>query len=234
MRKPCCTFQVGCGSPVRYSWHLCGLRVWWCNPPLWRSGHIQEADPFISTLRMVDDGVLLVDLLSCDSLSLQIYLSGSRSRICVPRECIHQYTDNPSSWKIRNRFHFPFIPRGEKKTTNLCTLLLAFLVPETTVLLPQYTMSYQARHWRPRSYPHQTCPDHTHESFPTVASMKEETPQPLPQMIRAVTDSQVPPQGRTLIICLDGTGDKFDSDNSNVVNFVACLKKDDSKQVTVS
>ena len=56
--------------------------------------------------------------------------------------------------------------------------------------------------------------------------------EPLPQVLRGVTDSNVPAEGRTLIICLDGTGDKFDSDNSNVVNFVACLKKDSPKQVS--
>lgn len=39
-------------------------------------------------------------------------------------------------------------------------------------------------------------------------------------------------KGRTLIICLDGTGDKFDSDNSNIVRLVSCLKKDDPSQVT--
>jgi uncharacterized protein (DUF2235 family) len=37
-------------------------------------------------------------------------------------------------------------------------------------------------------------------------------------------------QQRTLIICLDGTGDRFDSDNSNVVHFVSCLKKDTPDQ----
>ncbi|PMD33119.1 hypothetical protein L207DRAFT_548212 [Hyaloscypha variabilis F] len=50
--------------------------------------------------------------------------------------------------------------------------------------------------------------------------------------IRAVPDSKSAVTGRTLVICLDGTGDKFDGDNSNVVNFVACLKKDDPTQVT--
>jgi len=38
--------------------------------------------------------------------------------------------------------------------------------------------------------------------------------------------------GRTLVLCFDGTGDQFDSDNSNVVQLVATLKKDDtSKQL---
>lgn len=52
-------------------------------------------------------------------------------------------------------------------------------------------------------------------------------------MLRAVKDSRASyNHGRTLVICLDGTGDKFDSDNSNVVNFVACLKKAHPLQVT--
>ncbi len=34
------------------------------------------------------------------------------------------------------------------------------------------------------------------------------------------------------VLVQDGTGDSFDNDNSNVVNFVACLKKDDPSQVT--
>ncbi|KUJ09694.1 uncharacterized protein LY89DRAFT_711013 [Mollisia scopiformis] len=55
---------------------------------------------------------------------------------------------------------------------------------------------------------------------------------PLPTTIRAVRDSHSPARGRTLVVCLDGTGDSFDDDNSNVVNFVACLKKDDPNQVT--
>ncbi|PBP26373.1 hypothetical protein BUE80_DR002569 [Diplocarpon rosae] len=56
---------------------------------------------------------------------------------------------------------------------------------------------------------------------------------PLPPSIRAVRDATAAGRrGRTLVICLDGTGDKFDGDNSNVVNFVACLKKDSVEQVT--
>jgi len=37
---------------------------------------------------------------------------------------------------------------------------------------------------------------------------------------------------RTLVICFDGTGDRFDDDNSNIVQLVSFLKKDDaSKQM---
>ncbi|KAF9258241.1 hypothetical protein L218DRAFT_877561 [Marasmius fiardii PR-910] len=38
---------------------------------------------------------------------------------------------------------------------------------------------------------------------------------------------------RTLIICFDGTGDQFDNDNSNVVNFFSMLKKDDPREQLV-
>lgn len=61
--------------------------------------------------------------------------------------------------------------------------------------------------------------------------MVEQVPQ-IPTTIRAVKDSQSPRSGRTLVICLDGTGDQFDNDNSNVVKLVACLKKDDPNQIT--
>ncbi|KAF9257707.1 hypothetical protein L218DRAFT_1016003 [Marasmius fiardii PR-910] len=39
----------------------------------------------------------------------------------------------------------------------------------------------------------------------------------------------VPPEHpfRTLVLCFDGTGDQFDSDNSNIVEFFSLLKKDD-------
>lgn len=41
-----------------------------------------------------------------------------------------------------------------------------------------------------------------------------------------------PDRQRTLVLCFDGTGDQFDADNSNIVQLVALLKKDDrSKQM---
>ncbi|KAI0354700.1 hypothetical protein OH77DRAFT_1521587 [Trametes cingulata] len=38
---------------------------------------------------------------------------------------------------------------------------------------------------------------------------------------------------RTLVLCFDGTGDQFDSDNSNVVKFFSLLKKDDRREQMV-
>ncbi|KAI0347618.1 hypothetical protein BDW22DRAFT_4266 [Trametopsis cervina] len=38
---------------------------------------------------------------------------------------------------------------------------------------------------------------------------------------------------RTLVLCFDGTGDQFDTDNSNVIHFFSMLKKDDKSQQMV-
>jgi uncharacterized protein (DUF2235 family) len=85
--------------------------------------------------------------------------------------------------------------------------------------------------WRPKSYPAQEWTGASLNQSPQT--QESEFPPRLPTTIRAVQDSRAEyPEGRTLVICLDGTGDKFDNDNSNVVNFVACLKKDDPSQVT--
>ncbi|KAF9786823.1 hypothetical protein BJ322DRAFT_1052259 [Thelephora terrestris] len=44
---------------------------------------------------------------------------------------------------------------------------------------------------------------------------------------------QTPGRKRTLVLCFDGTGDSFDQDNSNVVQFLAMLKKDDPTEQLV-
>ena len=45
----------------------------------------------------------------------------------------------------------------------------------------------------------------------------------------------IPPQTpfRTLVLCFDGTGDQFDADNSNIVQFFSMLKKGDINQQMV-
>ncbi|KAI1259027.1 hypothetical protein F5Y18DRAFT_420996 [Xylariaceae sp. FL1019] len=54
----------------------------------------------------------------------------------------------------------------------------------------------------------------------------ETQPIRLPRRFRALKDSaEANGHARTLIICLDGTGDQFDNDNSNIVHFVSCLIK---------
>ncbi|UZJ55759.1 hypothetical protein CBS101457_005079 [Exobasidium rhododendri] len=56
----------------------------------------------------------------------------------------------------------------------------------------------------------------------------------IPSIIPAVRDSGKEHAERTyrkVVICLDGTGDEFDADNSNVVKFFAALKKDDPTQL---
>lgn len=39
--------------------------------------------------------------------------------------------------------------------------------------------------------------------------------------------------GRMLVVCFDGTGDQFDSDNSNIVQLMTMLKKDDKTKQMV-
>jgi hypothetical protein len=78
---------------------------------------------------------------------------------------------------------------------------------------------------RSSSYPMQT-PDFTpHPHIPPDAHAAKEEPM-FPRSIRALRDSaDAKTHPRTIVICLDGTGDQFDNDNSNIVNFVSCLKK---------
>lgn len=88
--------------------------------------------------------------------------------------------------------------------------------------------------WKRRWYPAQSCGEKSGSSdHSTLLSQPEEQLPQFPTTIRAVQDSRSSSAGsRTLVICLDGTGDQFDNDNSNVVNFVACLKKDGPSQLT--
>lgn len=91
----------------------------------------------------------------------------------------------------------------------------------------------QPEPWRPKLYPAQSCTQHAPCEDSTLSLQPEECPGQLPATVQAIQDSRFSySTTRTIVICLDGTGDKFDNDNSNVVNFVACLKKDDPSQVT--
>lgn len=89
-------------------------------------------------------------------------------------------------------------------------------------------------HWRRHSYPVETLDESNSVSAPaSVASKEDDARCILPRNLRAVKDADnYHHKGRNLIICLDGTGDKFDDDNSNIVHIVGCLKKDDPSQVT--
>ncbi|KAI0308384.1 hypothetical protein B0F90DRAFT_1682382 [Multifurca ochricompacta] len=51
----------------------------------------------------------------------------------------------------------------------------------------------------------------------------------------AYDSSVIPPshEARTLVLCFDGTGDQFDADNSNIIQFFSMLKKDDKSQQLV-
>lgn len=61
----------------------------------------------------------------------------------------------------------------------------------------------------------------------------------IPATIRAVPDSREsesngdrPSSGRAIVVCLDGTGDQFDDDVSNVIKVFQALRKDDPRQLT--
>ncbi|KAJ3812985.1 hypothetical protein F5876DRAFT_63523 [Lentinula aff. lateritia] len=55
------------------------------------------------------------------------------------------------------------------------------------------------------------------------------------EIVDSLLDNNIVPPShpfRTLVLCFDGTGDQFDADNSNIIQFFTALKKDDrSKQM---
>jgi hypothetical protein len=85
---------------------------------------------------------------------------------------------------------------------------------------------------RTGSYPLQTS-ELTPYSGPPIDN-DEDNGRRLPRTIRALRNAKDPKHHpRTLVICLDGTGDRFDNDNSNIVHFVSCLRKHEpADQVT--
>ncbi|PBK58558.1 hypothetical protein ARMSODRAFT_1028161 [Armillaria solidipes] len=107
-------------------------------------------------------------------------------------------------------------PPHERGITSLSTaetivgdVERTFLIPQLGADIPQMTVPADAS--ASRKHP-----------------VKEETLDPI------TTSEFVPPdhKHRTLVLCFDGTGDKFDSDNSNIVQLFSLLKKDDrSKQM---
>ncbi len=107
-------------------------------------------------------------------------------------------------------------PPHERGITSLSTaetivgdVERTFLIPELGADIPQTTVPADAS--ASRKHP-----------------VREKTLDPI------TTSEFVPPdhKHRTLVLCFDGTGDKFDSDNSNIVQLFSLLKKDDrSKQM---
>ncbi|KAI0083381.1 hypothetical protein BDY19DRAFT_900387 [Irpex rosettiformis] len=55
----------------------------------------------------------------------------------------------------------------------------------------------------------------------------------LPKIIPPPNDENGQPRPRTLVLCFDGTGDQFDADNSNVIQFFSLLQKYDHTQQMV-
>ncbi|KAG9087036.1 hypothetical protein FS749_003215 [Ceratobasidium sp. UAMH 11750] len=79
--------------------------------------------------------------------------------------------------------------------------------------------------------------------FPSTSSAPDlsklgHIPAAHPLSRRATTSEMpqvIPPkhESRTLVLCFDGTGDQFDQDNSNIVQFFQLLKKDDRNKQMV-
>ncbi|KAF7364563.1 hypothetical protein MVEN_00325300 [Mycena venus] len=71
-----------------------------------------------------------------------------------------------------------------------------------------------------------TSPDAQSLFFPEVLKDQRDAHPPI---------TFVPPENdhRCLILCFDGTGDQFDADNSNIVQLVSALKKDNRKKQMV-
>lgn len=98
----------------------------------------------------------------------------------------------------------------------------------------------RASQWRKIAYPQQSTrsgPGFDRAPTPCpVEQLEHEDQGPihLPKNLRAVHDSKVDvhDRTRTIVVCLDGTGDKFDDDNSNIVHIISALKKDDPRQLT--
>ncbi|KEF55740.1 uncharacterized protein A1O9_08490 [Exophiala aquamarina CBS 119918] len=84
--------------------------------------------------------------------------------------------------------------------------------------------------WRRHTYPAQSSETEPCTSPPAKEGL---TSVQLPAKIPALKDAEkLQNHGPTIVVCLDGTRDKFDGDNSNIVHLVSCLKKDDKYQNT--
>ncbi|KAF8643150.1 hypothetical protein AX16_009194 [Volvariella volvacea WC 439] len=67
------------------------------------------------------------------------------------------------------------------------------------------------------------------------ASAQSPTSNGTAEHLDATVATSIPPvhENRTLVLCFDGTGDQFDADNSNIVEFFSALKKDDRTEQMV-
>ncbi|TIB29233.1 hypothetical protein E3P86_03713 [Wallemia ichthyophaga] len=55
----------------------------------------------------------------------------------------------------------------------------------------------------------------------------------VPKRLKAIRDQNKDDKGRTIVLCLDGTGDQFDDDNSNVIRFFRSMVKDEPEKQVV-
>ncbi|KAJ7631645.1 hypothetical protein DFH06DRAFT_1223719 [Mycena polygramma] len=73
------------------------------------------------------------------------------------------------------------------------------------------------------------------DEYPAFPKRLSPVARPMPRSSERDLEETIPPTNdhRTLVLCFDGTGDQFDDDNSNVINFFTMLKKDDTSQQLV-
>ena len=72
--------------------------------------------------------------------------------------------------------------------------------------------------------------NHSEYSRPEAHRQATASPSSLPIYIPDFDETR---PGKMLIVCFDGTGDQFDADNSNIVQLVTMLKKDDKTKQMV-
>ncbi|KAI0268250.1 hypothetical protein BC834DRAFT_683471 [Gloeopeniophorella convolvens] len=88
---------------------------------------------------------------------------------------------------------------------------------------------------RRRKYAKLPNPIHTHyDNTPSSPPIHSAAPSSS-STAAAFDDTVIPPDhdARTLVLCFDGTGDQFDADNSNIVQFFSMLKKDNKNEQLV-
>lgn len=112
------------------------------------------------------------------------------------------------------------------------------IVPSANQSRKNKSATEVVKRWRRQTYPLQSNEDDSPFERPQTPQTEQEAhhiPRPvhLPKNILALKDSENhESRGRTIVVCLDGTGDKFDNDNSNIVHLISALKKDDRRQMT--
>ncbi|KAI6031125.1 hypothetical protein PISMIDRAFT_441682 [Pisolithus microcarpus 441] len=88
----------------------------------------------------------------------------------------------------------------------------------------------------PSSSPQPHCASYAPDAYPEAPNAPHSPTVDGSSTIKtSESDDLIPPTHacRTLVLCFDGTGDQFDADNSNIVQFFSMLQKDDPREQMV-